>query len=124
MPHFELPFFTNLLILLVGAKILGEMFERIGQPSMIGEIIAGIILGPSIFNLIHRTEDIKVISELGVFLLVIMAGLEIRIEDILKSLKGRNIFISILAFILHFLLALIIFYLVITSCFLILTFLY
>jgi Kef-type K+ transport system membrane component KefB len=98
MPHFELPFFTNLLILLVGAKILGEMFERIGQPSMIGEIIAGIILGPSIFNLIHRTEDIKVISELGVFLLVIMAGLEIRIDDILKSLKGRNIFISILAF--------------------------
>lgn len=98
MPHFELPFFTNLLILLVGAKILGEMFERIGQPSMIGEIIAGIILGPSILNLIHRTEDIKVISELGVFLLVIMAGLEIRIEDILKSLKGRNIIISILAF--------------------------
>ena len=74
------------------------MFERIGQPSMIGEIIAGIILGPSILNLIHRTEDIKVISELGVFLLVIMAGLEIKIEDILKSLKGRNIIISILAF--------------------------
>lgn len=65
---------------------------------MIGEIIAGIILGPSIFNLIHRTEDIKVISELGIFLLVIIAGLEINIDDILKSLKGRNMIISLMAF--------------------------
>jgi Kef-type K+ transport system membrane component KefB len=97
-PHFELPFFTNLLILLVTARIFGEIFERFKQPSMIGEIIAGIILGPSIFNLIHRTEDIKVISELGIFLLVIIAGLEINIDDILKSLKGKNIIISLMAF--------------------------
>jgi Kef-type K+ transport system membrane component KefB len=96
--HSELPFFTNLLILLVTARIFGELFERFKQPAMIGEIIAGIILGPSIFNLIHRTEDIKVISELGIFLLVIIAGLEINIDDILKSLKGRNIIISLMAF--------------------------
>ena len=97
-PHLELPFFTNLLILLVTARIFGEIFERFKQPSMIGEIIAGIILGPSLINLIHRTEDIKVISELGIFLLVIIAGLEINIDDILKSLKGKNIVISIMAF--------------------------
>ena len=96
--HQVLPFFTNLLILLVTARILGEVFERFKQPAMIGEIIAGIILGPSILNLIHRTEDIKVISELGIFLLVIIAGLEINIDDILKSLRGRNIIISIMAF--------------------------
>ncbi|MFN9323787.1 MAG: cation:proton antiporter, partial [Flavobacteriales bacterium] len=99
-PHFELPFFTNLLILLVAARIFGEVFERFKQPAMIGEIIAGMILGPSLFNLIHRTEDIKVISELGIFLLVIIAGLEINIDDILRSLKGRNIIISIMAFFL------------------------
>lgn len=99
-PHFELPFFTNLLILLVTARIFGEIFERFKQPAMIGEIIAGIILGPSLLNFIHRTEDIKVISELGIFLLVILAGLEINIDDILKSLKGKNIIISILAFFL------------------------
>lgn len=96
--HQVLPFFTNLLILLVTARILGEVFERFKQPAMIGEIIAGIMLGPSILNLIHRTEDIKVISELGIFLLVIIAGLEINIDDILKSLRGRNIVISIMAF--------------------------
>lgn len=100
LPHFELPFFTNLLILLVSARIFGEIFERFKQPAMIGEILAGIILGPSLFNFIHRNEEIRVISELGIFLLVIIAGLEINIEDILKSLKGKNIVISIMAFFL------------------------
>ncbi|MFT5886349.1 MAG: Kef-type K+ transport system membrane component KefB, partial [Arcticibacterium sp.] len=68
--NFELPFFTNLLILLVSAKVLGELFELFKQPAMIGEIIAGIILGPSLLNLIRPTADIVVISELGIFLLV------------------------------------------------------
>ena len=94
VPHFELPFFTNLLILLVFSRLLGELFERFNQPSMIGEILAGIILGPSLFNLIHRGEELRVISELGVFLLVIIAGLEINFDDILKSMKGRNLIIS------------------------------
>jgi Kef-type K+ transport system membrane component KefB len=97
-PYFELPFFTNLLILLVTARIFGEIFERFKQPAMIGEILAGIMLGPSLLNLIHRTEDIKVISELGIFLLVIIVGLEINIDDLLKSMRGRNIIISIMAF--------------------------
>jgi Kef-type K+ transport system membrane component KefB len=100
LPHFELPFFTNLLILLVTARLFGEIFERLKQPSMIGEILAGILLGPSLLNFIHKTEDIKVISELGVFLLVIIAGLEINIDDIIKSMKGKNIVISLLAFFL------------------------
>jgi Kef-type K+ transport system membrane component KefB len=100
VPHIELPFFTNLLILLVFARFLGEVFERFKQPAMIGEIIAGIILGPSLFGIIHRGEELKVISELGVFLLVIIAGLEINFDDILKSLKGKNIIISLMGFFL------------------------
>ncbi len=97
--HFELPFFTNLLILLVTARLLGEVFERFKQPSMIGEIIAGIILGPSMFDIIHRTESIQVISDLGVFLLIILAGLEIEVENILKSFRGKNLIILILGFV-------------------------
>jgi Kef-type K+ transport system membrane component KefB len=98
MPVFELPFFANLLILLVLARVLGEVMERFKQPAMIGEIMAGIILGPSLLNVVHRTEELKVISDLGVFLVVIIAGLEINFDDILRSIKGRNIVISLLAF--------------------------
>jgi Kef-type K+ transport system membrane component KefB len=100
LTHFELPFFTNLLILLVTARLLGEVFERFKQPSMIGEIIAGILLGPSLFNIIHHSESIRVISDLGVFLLVILAGLEIDIENIIKSFKGKNLIILILGFVI------------------------
>lgn len=100
LPAFELPFFVNILILLVVARVFGEIMERFNQPAMIGEILAGVILGPTLLNFIHRTEDIKVISELGVFLLVILAGLEINLDDVLKSVRGRNIFISVLAFFL------------------------
>ncbi len=103
LPFFDLPFFASLLLLLAVARFFGEIMERFKQPAMIGEILAGIILGPSILNIIHRTEDLKVISELGVFLLIIIAGLEINFEDILKSLKGRNIIISLLAFFVPFL---------------------
>jgi Kef-type K+ transport system membrane component KefB len=100
IPKFELPFFAALLLLLVLARFFGEIFERMKQPAMIGEIIAGIILGPTLLNFIHRTEELKVISDLGVFLLVILAGLEINFDDILKSMKGRNIVVSLLAFLL------------------------
>lgn len=100
LPSLELPFFVNLLLLLVVARIFGEIMERFKQPAMIGEILAGVLLGPSMLNFIHRTEDLKVISELGVFLLVIIAGLEINFDDIIKSIRGKNIVISLLAFFL------------------------
>ncbi len=98
VPSLELPFFANLLLLLVLARFFGEIMERFKQPAMIGEILAGVLLGPTILNFIHRTEELKVISELGVFLLVIIAGLEINLDEIVKSMKGRNIVISLLAF--------------------------
>lgn len=98
VPSLELPFFANLLLLLVLARFFGEIMERFKQPAMIGEILAGVLLGPTILNFIHRTEELKVISELGVFLLVIIAGLEINLDEIVKSMKGRNIVISVLAF--------------------------
>ena len=101
--NFELPFFASLLFLLAVARFFGEIMERLKQPAMIGEIIAGIILGPTVLNFIHRTDELKVISELGVFLLIIIAGLEINTEGILRSMKGRNIIISLLAFFVPFL---------------------
>lgn len=99
-PNFQLPFFTNLLILLATAKILGVIFEILKQPAMNGEIIAGVLLGPSMLNLIHRTDGITAISDLGVFLLVIIAGLQLSVDEILNSLRSRRLFISIMSFLI------------------------
>jgi Kef-type K+ transport system membrane component KefB len=98
LPILHLPFFANLLLLLVLARVFGEVMERFKQPAMIGEILAGVVLGPSMLNFMVSNEELKVISELGVFLLVIIAGLEINIRDIVKTSKGRNLATSLLAF--------------------------
>jgi len=98
LPALHLPFFANLLLLLVLARVFGEVMERFKQPAMIGEILAGVVLGPTMLNVMVRNEELKVISELGVFLLVIIAGLEINIRDIAKTSRGRSLVTSLLAF--------------------------
>jgi len=98
----QLPLIFSLLIVLVAAKILGEVAERFGQPSMIGEVVAGIILGPSLLNVIQNTAELKVIAELGVFLLIVMAGLEIEAEEIRNSIRGKNVWIALLGFVIPF----------------------
>jgi len=98
--HYQLPFIVNLLILLLAAKLLGELAERFRQPSMIGEVIAGVILGPSLFNIISAPGEIKVIAELGVFMLIVLAGMEIEVEEIRNSIRGRNIWIALLGFLI------------------------
>jgi len=100
--HTQLPFIVNLLILLLSAKILGEIAERFGQPAMIGEVLAGVILGPSLFNIIPVVGDIKPIADLGVFLLIFMAGMEIEADEIKNSIRGKNLWIALLGFLIPF----------------------
>ena len=96
--HYQLPFIVTLLILLLTAKLLGELAERFRQPSMIGEVIAGVILGPSLLNIIPGPGEVKVIAELGVFMLIVLAGMEIEVEEIRNSIRGKNIWIALLGF--------------------------
>ncbi|MEI6682901.1 MAG: cation:proton antiporter [Bacteroidota bacterium] len=96
--HYQLPFIVNLLILLLSAKLMGELAERFRMPSMIGEVIAGVILGPSLLNIIPAPGEIKVIAELGVFMLIVLAGMEIEVEEIRNAIRGRNLWIALLGF--------------------------
>jgi Kef-type K+ transport system membrane component KefB len=100
--HLQLPLIVILLIMLLSAKVLGEIFERLGQPSMIGEVLAGVILGPSVFNIINNTAELKVIADLGIFLLIAMAGMEINVEEIRNSIRGRHAWIALLGFLVPF----------------------
>lgn len=101
VPHVEqLPFVVILLILLALARLLGEIFERFNQPAMIGEVLAGVIVGPSLLNFVGVTTELKAISDLGVLLLVILAGMEIEIDEIRNSIKGKSAWIALLGFII------------------------
>lgn len=101
--HLQLPLIVTLLLLLLSARVLGEIFERIGVPAMVGEVLAGVLLGPSVINLVSPSSELNVISELAVFLLIIMAGLEISPEEIRKALKPGTIWVALFGFTIPFL---------------------
>lgn len=93
-----MPLIEAILLLLVAARIAGEVAERVGQPAMIGEILAGVLLGPSVLDLIHVTPELNAIADIGVLLLVFLAGMEIDLHDVLAAVRGRGVWIGLLGF--------------------------
>jgi Kef-type K+ transport system membrane component KefB len=96
----------DLLLMFAAAKIMGELFERIKQPAVIGEILAGIILGPYIFGLINPLQVetfhvYEVFAEVGVIILLFSIGLHIKVDDILRVGKTSS-FVAVLGVILPF----------------------
>jgi Kef-type K+ transport system membrane component KefB len=69
---------------LFGAKLFGELAERVGQPAVLGELLAGIILGPSVLGLVPLSDAIFVLAEIGVALLLFEVGLETNLEDLVR----------------------------------------
>ncbi len=65
-----------LAAILIGAKLAGRLSQRIGLPSVFGELVLGLVLGPSLLNLIHPNDPLALLAEVGVILLMFRAGLE------------------------------------------------
>lgn len=84
-----MPLIESLLILLIVSRIAGEIAERYGQPAMLGEIAAGVLVGPSLLNYLQLTPAIKTIAELGVLLLVFHAGLEMDLPSLGRAFRER-----------------------------------
>jgi Kef-type K+ transport system membrane component KefB len=98
------PLIEALLLLLLLSRTIGEVFEHFGQPAMLGEIAAGVILGPSLLGVVHYTDEIKALADLGVLLLVFLAGMEMNLETVRKSFRGRSAFVGIMGFVFPMLL--------------------
>lgn len=79
-------FVLQLSILLVAAIAGGLLIKRFGYPVALGELLVGIILGPSIFNLISDQATVSVFAELGAIILLFYIGLETEIGDLRKQL--------------------------------------
>ena len=80
--QFSLP--LAMLIVFGSAKLISELFERVGLPGIAGEILAGILIGPSVLNWVAPNETMKALSDLGVLFLLFSIGLEVQLADLLR----------------------------------------
>lgn len=76
---------VNLLIVLVSAWIAGSIVARMGYPSIFGELMAGIILGPPLLGLVEGSAALDVLAEVGVLLMMLYIGMEIDPKELFKA---------------------------------------
>ncbi|MDR2666172.1 MAG: cation:proton antiporter [Endomicrobium sp.] len=98
--------FAFLLVLagiLFFAKIFGEIALKLGQSTIIGELVAGIIMGPAVFGIIHETPVLSCMSELGAVILLFEVGLSTNIKEFFK-VGGWAIIVASVGIIIPYLL--------------------
>ncbi|WP_339318621.1 monovalent cation:proton antiporter-2 (CPA2) family protein [Paenibacillus sp. FSL R10-2734] len=81
-------FVLYLMLIILFTKLAGDLSVRLGQPSVLGKLIVGIILGPAVLGWIQNGEFIHYFSEVGVLLLMFIAGLETDLDQLRKNWKS------------------------------------
>ena len=74
----------DIFLIFASAKVLGELFERFRQPAVVGEVLAGLLLGPYLLGIVPHSPVYEGIAEIGVIFLLFTVGLETKPSDILK----------------------------------------
>ncbi|ANC77437.1 sodium:proton antiporter [Fictibacillus phosphorivorans] len=78
----------QIALVLLATKVAGQISVRLGQPSVLGKILVGILIGPAILGWINENEVIKTFSEIGVLLLMFLAGLETNLKTLNDNKKA------------------------------------
>lgn len=73
-----------MLVVFASAKILDELFERFNQPGIVGQILAGVVIGPSVLGWMAPNDFLTALAELGVMFLLFRVGLEVKASDLIK----------------------------------------
>ena len=81
----------QLAIILIASKVAGSLSVRLGQPSVLGKLLIGIVLGPSVLGLVNETETLAEFSEIGVILLMFIAGLETDVKEFKRTGKASTL---------------------------------
>lgn len=77
--------FKDLAIIIIAAKFFGILARKCKAPQAVGEIIAGLIIGPSILGLVNQSDFLIEMAEIGVIILMFSAGLETDLKDLMKT---------------------------------------
>ncbi|GIP50570.1 sodium:proton antiporter [Paenibacillus sp. J53TS2] len=80
----------ELAIILIASKLAGELSVRLKQPAVLGKLLIGIVLGPALLGWINETEVLEEISQIGVILLMFLAGLETDVDEFKRTGKAST----------------------------------
>lgn len=75
----------NIVLILIFTKIGGIISRKLKMPEVLGALIAGVVLGPVVLNIVQYDDNIKLLADIGVIMLMFLAGLETNVEEFKKS---------------------------------------
>ena len=81
----RIEFFRDLAVIIVSAKLFGLLAGKLKAPQVVGEIIAGLLIGPCVLGLVGDSDYLKLIAEIGVVMLMFGAGLTTNLKDLIKT---------------------------------------
>lgn len=90
-----------LVVVFTSAKVMSELFERLNQPGIVGEILAGVVIGPSALNWIAPSDLLSTLADLGVMFLMFRVGLEVKSSELLK-VSGTAAWVAVLGVVFTF----------------------
>ncbi len=93
----------SLLLVFATAKLLSEIFERLGQPGIAGEILAGVLIGPYVLGWMEPNEVLRILSDLGVMFLLFRVGLDVKAAELFR-VGGTALLVALAGVILPFVL--------------------
>jgi len=92
----------QLFVLLAATKVGDEIFKRLGQPTLVGEILAGVIVGPALLGWYGITPETELFAQIGAVLLLFEVGIHTRVGDLVR-VGGTAFTVAILGVVLPFL---------------------
>jgi Kef-type K+ transport system membrane component KefB len=91
----------GLAIVWVAAKVASEAMERLGQTAVLGELVAGVVIGPGVLGLVHESEILHSLAELGVVILLFEVGVQSDLSELLKA-GVQSIVVAVVGVVLPF----------------------
>src|SRR5262249_6416801 len=76
---------VGVVVIWFAAKVADEAMERIGQPAVLGELLAGVLIGPGVIGVVHESDSLHALAQLGVLILLFELGLESDLDELLRT---------------------------------------
>lgn len=83
-------FILQLVIILIAAKLAGHLSARLGQPTVLGQLLVGILIGPGVFGWVQHNDILTEFSSIGVILLMFLAGMETDLKEFRDNAKAAT----------------------------------